>query len=221
MINLVAVIGKAGSGKNTILSNFANRHKETNFITILNHDLGLTTFNTVFNMVIPFTTRPMRPGEREGVDYHFITKDRALQLIDLGQVAQYAVFNDWIYGTLFEDYDEHKINLGIYTPKAINNLNYKDNFNITTVYITADDKERMMRQLKREKNPDVHEIARRFLADEIDFDEEIINKLPNVIRIKNPDINTEAFLHTPNPNDIFERVATYNYSQNDELIWTK
>lgn len=221
MINLVAVIGKAGSGKNTILSNFINKNKETKFITVLNHDLGLTAFETVFNIVIPFTTRPMRPGEREGVDYHFITKERALQLIDLGQVAQYAVFNDWIYGTLFEDYDEHRINLGIYTPKAINNLNPKDNFNITTVYIIAKDKDRMLRQLNREKNPDVHEIARRFLADEIDFDETIIEKLPNVIRIENPDINSEAFIHTPNPNYIFEQVATYNCPQNNELIWTK
>ena len=220
MINLVAVIGKAGSGKNTILSTFINEVKDNSCFEIAGQKF-FRQFDEIFNIIVPFTTRPMRPGEREGVDYHFITKDRAMQLIDLGQVAQYAIFNDWIYGTLFEDYDEKRINLGIYTPKAINNLNYKDRFHITTAYIIVDDKTRMIRQLNREENPDVHEIARRFLADEVDFDKTIIDKLPNVIQIKNPNSDSKEFFYTPNVITVFDSIVTYNHPQNNTLIWTK
>ena len=35
----------------------------------------------------------------------------------------------------------------------------------------ASDKERMLRQLNREENPDVYEIIRRFKADDIDFED--------------------------------------------------
>ena len=39
------------------------------------------------------------------------------------------------------------------------------------VYIYATDKMRLLRSLSREKNPNCHEICRRFLADEKDFDD--------------------------------------------------
>jgi hypothetical protein len=36
-------------------------------------------------------------------------------------------------------------------------------------YVSAKDKTRLLRQLNREENPDIHEIIRRFKADEEDF----------------------------------------------------
>ena len=42
-------------------------------------------------------------------------------------------------------------------------------FDMTVVYIYADDKTRLLRQLNREKDPDVAEICRRYQADEANF----------------------------------------------------
>ena len=45
------------------------------------------------------TTRAPRPGERDGVDYHFITQERFQQWIDQGAFLEYAQFVGHSYGT--------------------------------------------------------------------------------------------------------------------------
>lgn len=48
---------------------------------------------------ISYTTRPMRPRERQGVDYHFVDQARFDALRDSGVFLEYAeVFGHW-YGT--------------------------------------------------------------------------------------------------------------------------
>jgi guanylate kinase len=47
-----------------------------------------------------FTTRPMREGEVDGVDYEFITREQALRLIQDNQVVEYVEFAGNIYGML-------------------------------------------------------------------------------------------------------------------------
>jgi guanylate kinase len=46
------------------------------------------------------TTRPPRPGEENGVDYHFLTKEKFQALIDQGEMLEYALVHDNYYGTL-------------------------------------------------------------------------------------------------------------------------
>ena len=53
--------------------------------------------------------------------------------------------------------------------------------------IEANDKDRLMRQLMRENDPDVHEIIRRYSADEMDFTEEEIEYLEPDCFITNND----------------------------------
>jgi guanylate kinase len=45
------------------------------------------------------TTRHPRPGEREGVEYHFVTRDRFEQLIAAGELLEWAEFAGNLYGT--------------------------------------------------------------------------------------------------------------------------
>ncbi len=48
---------------------------------------------------ISFTTRPKRPGETEGVDYHFVDTQEFLRMRDAGEFLEYAeVFGNY-YGT--------------------------------------------------------------------------------------------------------------------------
>jgi guanylate kinase len=48
---------------------------------------------------ISCTTRPPRPGEENGVDYHFLTKEKFQALIEQGEMLEYAIVHGNYYGT--------------------------------------------------------------------------------------------------------------------------
>ena len=50
-------------------------------------------------MSVSATTRPPRPGEQDGVDYFFVTKDRFAELEDQGEFLEHAKVFDNHYGT--------------------------------------------------------------------------------------------------------------------------
>jgi guanylate kinase len=51
------------------------------------------------SMSVSVTTRAQRPGEEDGRDYHFITKDKFAQLRDAGELLEYAEVFGNFYGT--------------------------------------------------------------------------------------------------------------------------
>jgi guanylate kinase len=48
---------------------------------------------------VSHTTREIRPGEREGFDYHFVDESRFEKLVDEGGFLEHARYNDRCYGT--------------------------------------------------------------------------------------------------------------------------
>lgn len=48
------------------------------------------------------TTRPMRPGEQDGREYHFVSKERFRELIEQGAFIEHAEVHGNLYGTLKE-----------------------------------------------------------------------------------------------------------------------
>jgi guanylate kinase len=46
------------------------------------------------------TTRPRRPKERDGVDYHFLSRAEFLRRAEAGEFLEHAVYNGGLYGTL-------------------------------------------------------------------------------------------------------------------------
>lgn len=48
---------------------------------------------------VSHTTRQIRPDERDGVDYHFVTRAAFEQMIEAGQFLEYAEVFDHLYGT--------------------------------------------------------------------------------------------------------------------------
>jgi len=48
---------------------------------------------------VSHTTRPPRPGETQGIDYHFIAKDEFMHLIESGEWAEWAKVHGNYYGT--------------------------------------------------------------------------------------------------------------------------
>jgi guanylate kinase len=61
---------------------------------------------------ISYTTRAPRPGEKEGVDYHFIDEARFKQLIQEKKFLEHAIVFGYYYGTSL-DWVKKKIDTGV------------------------------------------------------------------------------------------------------------
>ena len=60
---------------------------------------ALLATNPGIEVSISYTTRPRRPGERDGVDYHFVAQDTFRKLVQAGDFLEYAQVFDHYYGT--------------------------------------------------------------------------------------------------------------------------
>lgn len=50
-------------------------------------------------MSVSVTTRPPRPGERDGVDYHFVDEERFRRMVEAGELLEWARVYGYHYGT--------------------------------------------------------------------------------------------------------------------------
>lgn len=151
MYNIIALMGESGSGKDTVLKEMLIQHPE-------------------LHKIISSTSRPKREKEVEGINYHYYTDDEFLDKIINREMIEFSIFNNWQYGTEINALDEDKINVGVFNPQAIRSLLTRDDCFIFVVWVRTSDKERLLRQLNREENPDVREIVRRASADYRDFE---------------------------------------------------
>jgi len=77
---LIVLSSPSGAGKSTISR------------MLLDADDNIT-------MSVSATTRPMRPGEEEGLDYHFVDDTEFKRLIEADQFAEWAYVFDHLYGS--------------------------------------------------------------------------------------------------------------------------
>ena len=165
---ILAIYGMSAAGKDTFLNHLSN-----------NFDV---------NKILLTTSRPPREKEIDGVDYLFKKKKDILRDDNFLWPIDY---NSWIYAIAKECIKNDKINVGIFNTYWMKKL-FEDNdehFDLMAIEISASDKDRLMRSLRREKNPDCDEICRRFLADKQDFNDvefncakkKYIEKHPNKI----------------------------------------
>ena len=60
----------------------------------------------IIQETVSATTRAPRPGEQEGVDYYYRTREQFQHLIDTDQVVEHNFYNGNYYGTLREEVDK-------------------------------------------------------------------------------------------------------------------
>ncbi|XP_070817125.1 guanylate kinase 1b isoform X2 [Chaetodon trifascialis] len=77
----VVLSGPSGAGKSTLLKRLMKEHEG------------------VFGFSVSHTTRNPRPGEEDGKDYHFTTKEAMQEGIDKGDFIENAEFSGNMYGT--------------------------------------------------------------------------------------------------------------------------
>ena len=138
--------------------------------------------------VISCTTRPQRTNEQNGIDYYFVTEEQFHLLEQENKIVEKRQYSTtkglWFYFTPRFTLLPEKNYILITTPEGVEHLeaNYGPAI-IRVIYLVLDDKERLERCIKRESlqpMPDYEEVCRRFLADQKDFSDTVIAKLPNV-----------------------------------------
>ena len=144
-IKVIALVGKAGAGKDYLMKAYAETHN--------------------YHIIVSSTTRPKRDYEVEGVDYHFLTEKEFAD----ARFLETASFNGWHYGTRWADLDPTCENIGVFNPTGLKSLAAQEDIDLEIVYVKASVKTRLLRQLHREEDPNVYEIVRRFQTDEADF----------------------------------------------------
>lgn len=170
------IMGKSSSGKDTLYGELERK---------------LPKLRTV----VPYTTRPIRHGEKDGREYFFVTEARMENLKKENRILELRSYDTvhglWYYFTA----DDGQIQLTESDYLMIGTLesyekirDYYGEEQVIPLYVEVEPGERLMRALKRERNqenPKYKEMCRRFLADEEDFSEENLERLKIVRRFKN------------------------------------
>ena len=161
MGKIFLLMGKSSSGKDTIYKHL-----------ISDESLNL-------KKVISYTTRPMRDGEKEGVQYFFKTENEYQKLRAGKKIIEertyHTQYGEWRYFTA----DDGQIDLNSGNYLIIGTLesscSIRDYFGkevVEPILIDVSARNRIHRAMAREdkqERPKYDEMCRRFLADEEDF----------------------------------------------------
>ena len=174
------IMGKSASGKDTIYKELIEKMPK-------------------FHSIVPYTTRPMREGEKDGVEYFFTDREELERQLASGKVIESRTYQTiagpWTYYTVDDGQfnvadDESCLMIG--TLESYEKMcAYFEAGKMVPVYIEVPDGIRLLRAVKREENqkkPNYREVCRRYLADEKDFSEENLERLGITKRYQNTDM---------------------------------
>lgn len=148
---IIVLMGKTASGKNSVCRELENR--------------GISR-------IITYTTRPIRPGEKDGVSYHFISEDEFMEKIDEGFFAEYKEYHVadgsiWYYGSAMQDYDTDELKVIILTPSGYRDMKDILQGRSYTIYLYSN--RSTIRNRLAERGDNKAEADRRLEQDGIDF----------------------------------------------------
>ncbi|MGQ9585764.1 MAG: guanylate kinase [Anaerolineae bacterium] len=145
---LVVLSGPSGAGKDSVL----RRMK----------DLGFP-----FHFVVTTTTRPPRSGEVEGVDYHFVSRQRFQEMIEKGELLEYAL----VYGD-YKGVPRQQVKEALQSGKdVIMRLDVQGAATVrrlapeaVLIFLTAESEEALIQRLRARNTEDPDRLARRIAA---------------------------------------------------------
>ncbi len=80
MKKLFVISGSSGVGKGTVIKRFLEKNPD-------------------FKLSVSCTTRPMRAGEKHGVNYYYLNREEFMQSVENGEFLEWAEFSGNCYGT--------------------------------------------------------------------------------------------------------------------------
>lgn len=180
MGKIFCIMGKSSTGKDTI------------------YKALLAEESLHLKRIIPYTTRPIRAGEQNGVEYYFTDDSQVQKLEEENKIIELRSYDTfygaWKYFTVNDDQInlEKSDYLVIGTPESYLSMQkYFGKEKTEAILITLDDGIRLQRALNREKKqatPKYEEMCRRFLADAQDFAEDKIRECKITKSFANDDL---------------------------------
>lgn len=160
----MCLMGKSSSGKDTVYKRLLEQNK------------------VALKKIVPYTTRPIRAKEQDGVEYYFTDEAGYQELLRQGVVIESRTYDtclgQWRYFTVADEKVDLQKDSYLLIGTLESYMRIKEFYgadNVLPVMIELDDGVRLQRALDREKvqgDPKYEEMCRRFLADAVDFSEE-------------------------------------------------
>ena len=179
MSKIFYLMGKSASGKDKIYKKVKEQMPELKTIVI-------------------YTTRPIREGEQNGREYHFVDDDKLKELQDAGKVIELREYNTvhgiWKYFTADDgqfDGDDNYLAIGT-LESYVQLRDYFGQERLVPIYVEVEDGLRLERALARERmqaTPKYEEMCRRFLADAADFSVENLKEAGITRKFTNMDVD--------------------------------
>lgn len=187
---IFCLMGRGASGKDTLYNSLLEEYK------------GLVA------PIVLYTTRPMRPGEVDGVTYHFVTLDAMQEFETANKIFEKrsydvivdnkpAVFN---YFTCIENISDLQDYFIICTPDVFDKFcNYYGSDKVSGIYLDVSSAERRNRMTLRElklpkSNRNFEELDRRVKADDLVYQFDELKLKPNVSVIYADSLSPEQVL---------------------------
>ena len=147
---MLILVGPSASGK-------------TQIVKILREKYGL-------NKMVTYTSRAMRPGEIEGVDYFFLTKEEFEKRINEGFFIEHVVYNGNYYGTSLSQVSSDKV--VILEPTGLKHYLDKIRDEVIVVFLRCSREIVRLRMQARSDDPQV--IEKRLILDEKVFNKDVM-----------------------------------------------
>lgn len=137
---ILILSGPTGSGESTLTKKLIEKYE-------------------VFHRLVTATSRKIRSGEKDGVDYYFFSKNDFEKLINTGDILEYSYVEnrDTYYGTYAPDLKK-KLQNGyvIVNVDHVGTRYYKNNFEAVAIFIKPTDINSLAPRLKK-RNPEMSE----------------------------------------------------------------
>ncbi|MFN8464388.1 MAG: guanylate kinase [Caldilineaceae bacterium] len=163
---LVVISGPSGVGKDSVLQEL----KQTDY---------------PFYFVVTATTRARRAGERDGVDYHFVTVGEFAEMIEKNELIEHAV----VYGD-YKGIPKKHVREALASGKdVIMRIDVQGAAtirrlvpNVVTIFLTAESEEKLVRRLRERKTEEADQLKMRIVTARgelqriVEFDYVVINR---------------------------------------------
>lgn len=183
----LVLAGPSGAGKDTLRKKILERRNDI-----------------FFN--VSYTTREKRDDEIEGIDYHFVTKEKFQEMVDNNEFLEHVNYSTGRYGTCKIPEDVLKNKDILFRKDVRGAISLKEKFPYTlTFYILPKDKDRLKKQ-KGDRGEDRDKIA----LEEV----ELAKKLDFLIINDDPDKAVDEIL---NIIDVYKNHSMMNSKNTDFL----
>ena len=147
---MLVLVGPSASGKSAIVKCLTKKYGLEKFITC--------------------TTRKIRVGEIDGVDYHFLTESEFSDLYNQNEFIETVYYNGNYYGTLKRDVNDNKV--VILEPSGIKHYLEKVREEVTVVFLRCSNE--IVRIRMKQRGDSLEVIEKRLILDKEVFNKEII-----------------------------------------------